>query len=282
MPSSRHPFKIPELAQECLGYLHDTSDIAACATVNRSWRHAAQPRLFRDIGFTFDHSDQRCAQFLDIISVSPHLTQYVVRLEVWVTKLSLENLAALVKLQFPKVRTLCISAGNDSKLSPPVADGIQQLLGLPRLRSVELTCMYDDPRLFLHIWARAPASIRHVSLSRPNFPCSEEGLPDPDPDLNRTVIPIESLSLTGNEGIPCWLRASHSPFDFTHLKALYFHDSQRIIELLREPVLAAAAASIELLEVDSPQPVGSTWVSPLPIYMLNRNAHFMFSSAKGN
>ncbi|KAJ6567112.1 hypothetical protein B0H19DRAFT_1374428 [Mycena capillaripes] len=242
---------IPELISRCLCFL-DGSSVAACAFVNRSWRYAAQPHLFREI--TIGLCNEQCTRFLQVIDASPHLSRFVVRLEFQPGKLSPKNFAVLVQLPLPKLRILCISMLFEMELSERLADGIQRLLSLSGLHSIQLRCWYNDPPLFHHMWARAAQSIRHVWLSCPNL--AQVLLPRSDARV-RAGIPLESLTVNG-DGIHHWLGMGHSPFDFGHLKALHLFCKPAV---LRMPAFASALAKIELLDVEAPWPKGAVDLS---------------------
>ncbi|KAJ7840152.1 hypothetical protein B0H13DRAFT_2101220 [Mycena leptocephala] len=243
MRSPPRPLDIPELIEACLGFLN-SSDLAACALVNRSWRYAAQPYFFRYI--TLGHTNRKFGEFLDILLISPHISSFIVRLTLLVSYLSPDYAATFVQFHFPNLHTLRILAWDQFELSRTVADGIQQLLSLPGLLSVTVMFMPDCPCLFQHIWARA--NIRHVCLSSLSSPSADAELWAPDPI--RTAISLESLYLTNSMGVPRALTVGHTPIDLTNLKALYLDSTKT--EILRAPIFAATAApSIQLLKVDA-------------------------------
>jgi len=207
-----------------------------CASVNQSWRHAARPRLFSNVTI---HRDEQCARFLRILSTSPELSTFVVRLELRPAVLSPQSFAALVQLPFPKVRilycNLCMM-DRDLGLSTPFVNGIQRLLGLPRLHSVWLRCWCDNPNLFLLLWHCAAVSIRHVWLSCTNIKGSV--MPRvPEARLQR--IPLKSLFVRGSVSLTNWLGGGRSPFDVAQLEVLQLRSGTNL-KLLR-------TASLQLL-----------------------------------
>jgi hypothetical protein len=257
MRSPPRPLDIPELIEACLGFLNSSADLAACALVNRSWRYAVQPYCFRDINLGPTDTNRKFRQFLDILSISPHISSFVVRLTLWVSSFSPDYAATFVQFHFPNLHTLHILAWNQVELSRTVADGIQQLLSLPGLLSVTVMFMPDCPCLFQHIWARAAPNIRHVCLSSLSSPSADAELWAPDPI--RTAISLESLYLTNSMGVPRALTVGHTPIDLTNLKALYL-DSKKT-EILRAPIFAATAAwSIQLLKVDAGPGLVSSYI----------------------
>ncbi|KAJ7196518.1 hypothetical protein GGX14DRAFT_672782 [Mycena pura] len=253
------PFEIPELIHELLGYLHD-SELAMCASVDQFWRHAARPRLFGNITI---HSDKKCVRFLRILSTSPDISTFVVRLDVYPAVLSPQSFAALVQLPFPQVCVLCCNLcfrlgyspmDRDFELSTTFVDGIQRLLGLPRLHSVELQCRYDDPRL---LWHCAALSIRHVWLS-----CiAVQGPVMPHvPEARLQRIPLKSLNVWGPVSLNDWLGGGRSPFDVAQLEVLHLRSSTSL-KLLRMTALAPAAASLKTLNVKAPWAKGEVDLS---------------------
>ncbi|KAJ6525836.1 hypothetical protein DFH09DRAFT_1188257 [Mycena vulgaris] len=237
------PLNVPELLSDCISHLQEsTADLAACAVVSRSWTYAAQSHLFRNIFISLQWPlttplpclNQRCSRFLEMTSTSPHLSRFVLCLELYPEALSPENFAALLKLPFPKLRTLRILSLRPLTLA--LVAGMKQLLSLPSLE------YYGDPSIFQHIWKRLSPSVKGIELICPGL---DSSLLAP---MLAAPLKIESLKVRGSRGIVRWLASDRCAFDFSHLRALHLGNNSG---LLHAPAFIAAAKTLELLEIDA-------------------------------
>ncbi|KAJ7286232.1 hypothetical protein C8J57DRAFT_1287086 [Mycena rebaudengoi] len=254
------PLDIPELVAECIGYLEASpTDLAACSRVQHSWTYTAQSHIFRSILISVrvrpilqgpcDRQctlDERCMQLLELLSASPHLTTFVVYLELDPTLLSPASFATLAQCPFPKLRKLRMSTSD--LLTGPLVAGMQRLLSTPSLHHIQLYSEVDVD-LFPRIWDSAALSIRRMLLSLHSFTKIDSATVSSLPPATRK-IPIESLALICSPGPMHWLMAppDQVPFDFSHLKVLHLPTNNTA--LLRAPAFAAAAATLELLNLE--------------------------------
>ncbi|KAJ7495535.1 hypothetical protein FB451DRAFT_1387558 [Mycena latifolia] len=213
MEDPSNPLCLPELADQCLDFLPDSSpDLLACALVSRAWTGAAQRRLFETLSFSLKDQEHMWDGMQEIFRISPHLIPYVRRIDINADRISIETLSAVCNIPFTQLAHVAIF--HISVLSLPMALAFQRLLSLPALRYVSVNSIFTDPVMFFKIWDGCSASIRHLELSRspPNYIPTEFYHPPDSP------IRLESLRTTGESA--AWLTHAACPFDLSRLKLL--------------------------------------------------------------
>jgi len=100
-----------------------------------------------------------------------------------------------------------------------------------------------------------------VRLACLNWDDSDPALEPSTNNDTRLQIPIESLNIVAYRGITRWLAADRHPFDFAHLRELHIRWNGIP---LPPPAFAAAALSLELLDIDADLATGVVDLAAYP------------------
>ncbi|KAJ7133459.1 hypothetical protein C8R44DRAFT_870851 [Mycena epipterygia] len=234
MDKEPRPLVIQELLDHCIGFLGRPSDLKACALASRSWTYAAQLQLFRAISITSSSLWWRLKQTLD---ASPHLIQYIRRLEIYSGRLSVSSIS---NFPFTRVEHVFIEHGRDLYMDRLIE--VRQLLSWQSLRRVHIQCAFMELSDFLHLWDCCAPGIRHLHLDclqRVHEPFYT--IPHP----RSTPITLDSLRIKHAECVVDWLMHDLCPFDLSCLKVLSIHN---YMDLLRSPKLAPSFRTIQAFD----------------------------------
>ncbi|KAF7346984.1 hypothetical protein MVEN_01451200 [Mycena venus] len=222
-----NPLHVPELLHNCIHPLRDSpSDLAACALVARSWVYPAQSHLFREV-----------------LRLTPHLIPYVRRLGIDILIHPDDVFSDVISLPF----THLVEISTIITLSNTSALAMQQLISLPTLSRVRITCYSAVSSAFQQIWDRSSPSIRSLHLDFQNHPETFEPVP------HQCVAPInlEALYIWYMPDLVAgWLQHETCPFKFSNLKVLSVGQN---LEILRWNSFASARQKIEALELEVSQ-----------------------------
>ncbi|KAJ6533716.1 hypothetical protein B0H19DRAFT_1383655 [Mycena capillaripes] len=214
---ARTPFNVPELVDQCINFLGGSKcALQACALVSRSWVYPAQTLLFREFRLTVRGSTTKVwARLRASLKSSPHLIRHVRSLDLELGETEIATLGQICNFQFTHLDRICVV--HLGYLALQSAQALQQLLGRPTLRRVELRCMFLDPAHFMQIWSDCSPSIRHVDMRclsvRPHFSI----VPYPG-----TPIRLESLHMGSEGSLDSRLLQESRLFDPSHLTTLSF------------------------------------------------------------
>ncbi|KAJ7249870.1 hypothetical protein C8J57DRAFT_1355870 [Mycena rebaudengoi] len=224
MPPSSALFGIQELVDHIVDLLHaSTTDLKVCALVGRRWVCAAQLHLFTDInlggdgrpGLGLARNERRSSRFVEAIKQSPRLAASVRTLHTPET-LSRDTFLALAQFPYPRLQHVSVVYATD--LSDQIACGFQRLLSLPTVRSVELTCQFKDPLLFVHIWERCSPLVTNLQLHLPQTYLTGSSWSALSPVDRR--MKLDSFSVSQAHHVFPWLCDPNCPFDFSQLTSL--------------------------------------------------------------
>ncbi|KAJ7677159.1 hypothetical protein B0H17DRAFT_122879 [Mycena rosella] len=247
--------RVQELVDRCIDFL-DSSDptLRACALVSRSWVHPAQDRIFSEIEFErVQGSDQllypRASRLLDTLDASPHLTRYIVTLEINNRTLSSsDHFVRLCNLPFTRLASLHLVHLDVLVPDSAVSIAIKRILALPTIRDLDLTCRFTDREQFLGMWEHCSTNLKILALS---------GQIDDDqaaPPVDRAFAPrrspmtLDAFKVTHSLDIMWWLEHPCCPLDFSGLKALHFRQK---MDVLQRGILAPTLQTVEVLSVAS-------------------------------
>ncbi|KAF7368592.1 hypothetical protein MVEN_00183000 [Mycena venus] len=224
----RCPFDIQELVDHCISFLADSdsvSDFLSCSLVARSWVHAAQSHLFRNIcydrhlvaGGRKAASAQWWMKLHDTLRASPHILRHVRGLTLDTLGTPNENLKHVFN-----ICVLPFTHLDDVTISVPRLDlvSLQKLISRRTLRRLKLKINIDDWSVFGAIWESCSPSLRHIDLSGCLFLFDQPAHSIP---RRAETIQLHSLRLwfwgcyLHPEDVYPW---ALYPFDLTHLKAL--------------------------------------------------------------
>ncbi|KAJ6534607.1 hypothetical protein DFH09DRAFT_118976 [Mycena vulgaris] len=210
MEAPLNPLSIHELLDQCIFFLRDLPPaLKACALVSRTWAGTAQPYLFRKVSL---RGAEQWRRLEEILHTSPHLVRHIHRLYLRIGSLFINMISAVCNFAFTNIRHLFIDAL--LVLSLPSAIAIQQLLSIPTLCRVRVTCVFNDSSDFQQIWAHYSPSIIHLDLSY----SWTDRLPIPYPYMAPIPdIRLESLQITVPRDPPS---EDFFPFVLSGLKVL--------------------------------------------------------------
>ncbi|KAJ7112321.1 hypothetical protein C8R44DRAFT_985189 [Mycena epipterygia] len=230
-----------ELVDHIISFLHNSpADWPTCALVSRSWVYPAQSYIFRHIRFLSAPSvnEGRWAHFEAISATSTHLIPHVRQLDIIDLKVSTKTFMAICNFAFTRLDGVSIRLDSPT---PTSTLAVQQLLSLPTLRRLQLSCNSTDLANFSQIWDRCFPSLKHLELSY--YPNSLGGVrPTQHPTSS---IRLESLALR-NASARIWLTHPHCPLDFSGLRALSIHHNT---DLLGSQTFALARQTVQTLDL---------------------------------
>ncbi|KAJ7677173.1 hypothetical protein B0H17DRAFT_1334423 [Mycena rosella] len=275
-----NPLHIQELADRCIHLLSDSElSLRACSLVSRSWVHPSQSHLFAEINLEYavavsEASLIRTSRLLDVLDASPRLVGYVLTLSIWLEVITPALFRRFCNLPYTSLTSLiiyhtCIDLPSDTCV------GVQQLLSLPTLLSVDLECPFADREQFLLIWKHCTANIKHLTLHCARI---DDRRPAPAVDPEFAVGPqikLESFQTNNLRDIQWWLDDPRCPLNFAGLKALYFSDGT---DVLQRGILAPALQSVEV--VMSASQVGDLsgfeCLTDLSLMVIHQNSELAF------
>ncbi|KAJ7495533.1 hypothetical protein FB451DRAFT_1164260 [Mycena latifolia] len=250
MEGTSNPLCLPELVDQCLDFLPDSSpDLPACALVSRAWTGAAQRRLFETLSFFLKDQEHMWDAMQNMFRSSPHLIRYVRIIDINADRLSIETLSAVCNISFSHLAH--VSLFYISVLSLTMALAFQRLLSLPTLRYVSVNSIFTDPVMFFKMWDGCSAGIRHLELScSPSDYVLTEFYHPPD-----SPIFLESLRTPGESA--AWLTHAACPFDVSRLKLLsiFSHIEFDWARLALHPFNLSSLPILNFLRISVPVPV---------------------------
>ncbi|KAJ7433985.1 hypothetical protein FB451DRAFT_304984 [Mycena latifolia] len=215
MEERLNPFRIQELVDQCIEFLHDSPrDLRACALVSRSCASAAQAHIFRQISIRSTALDDLWPRLQRTLHISPHLVRHIHRLQLDSEALSIETFSAVCEFPFTHLRYACIYHTNSDL---PVGLALQQLLSLPTLRRVEIVATFPQPSTFRQIWDRCSPSIKHLELSCAVYP--PEAVQSIAHPRSRSIA-FESLKIGPIKYLSNWLLDDLCPLNLSRLRVL--------------------------------------------------------------
>ncbi|KAJ7677176.1 hypothetical protein B0H17DRAFT_1079953 [Mycena rosella] len=247
--NAMNPLHIQELTDRCIDLLSDLEpSLRACSLVSRSWVHPSQSHLFAEINLEYavevsEASLIRTSRLLDVLDASPRLVSYVLTLSIWLEVITPALFRRFCNLPYTRLTSLTIYQMYID-LPFDTCVGIQQLLSLPTLLSVDLQCPFADKEQFLLIWKHCTGNIKHLTLHCARI---DEGRAAPAVDPGFAVGPqikLESFQTNNLRDIQWWLDDPRCPLNFAGLKALYFSDGT---DVLQRGILAPALKSVEVV-----------------------------------
>ncbi|KAJ7677181.1 hypothetical protein B0H17DRAFT_1079954 [Mycena rosella] len=244
-----NPLHIQELTDRCIDLLSDSEpSLRACSLVSRSWVHPSQSHLFAEINLEHavavsEGSLIRTFRLLDVLDASPRLVSYILTLSIWPEVITPALFRRFCNLPYTRLTSLTIY---EMYIDLPfdTCVGIQQLLSLPTLLSVDLECPFADKEQFLLIWKHCTGNIKHLTLHCGRI---DEGRAAPTVDPGFAAGPqikLESFQTNNLRDIQWWLDDPRCPLNFAGLKALYFSDGT---DVLQRGILAPALKSVEVV-----------------------------------
>ncbi|KAJ7133298.1 hypothetical protein C8R44DRAFT_870704 [Mycena epipterygia] len=225
-----------ELIDHIISFLHDSPGaFRACALVSQSWVYSAQARIFRCITFVSTNvaeNDRQWARLQHTLDTSPHLIRHIRQLDVYTpdNQLSAETFLAICNFPFTHLDGVSVRYDGVALLT---ALALQQLLSLPTLRHLRIQCHRTEPTIFLQIWNRCSASLRHLAL------LSRHRFSDTLLSTHHSSMPVRLESLQIESTL------DGCPFDVSHLKALSVFDKT---DIFQSPNFMAAHQTIEVLD----------------------------------
>ncbi|KAJ7677203.1 hypothetical protein B0H17DRAFT_1139844 [Mycena rosella] len=240
-----NPLHIPELVDRCIDLLGNSEpDLHACSLVGHSWVHPAQSRIFRVIDcHSIRMTDQpEAPRLLDILKASPHLTRYVSTVSLYKEALSSPDLfLRFCNQPYTRLSHVSILAFDDHSFD--TSAGIQKLLSLPTVLSVDLGWSFTHKEQFLLIWKHCTSHIKHLALR-----CrikTDRAAPAVDPGFTaRRQIKLESFKMDRIGDFQWWWDNPRCPLDFSELKALHSSDGMNAFQ---RGILVPALASVEVV-----------------------------------
>ncbi|KAJ7429724.1 hypothetical protein FB451DRAFT_1382994 [Mycena latifolia] len=238
-----NPLLIPELADHCIEFLHDSpSALKACALVARSWTYAAQVHLFSVLCIRPTSSRRRWTRLRQILRSSPRFIRHIRQLRLDSQALSTETFSEICEFAFTHLEYACIRHPTSVQLVMGVA--VRQLFRLPTLTRVKLVANFTEPSSFLQMWEYCCPSIRHVDLF-----CFDDSLDPvrPVPDRPCTAIMLESLNIRSITYLYNWFGHDLCPFNLSRLKVLSMSPREEYEEIVGLQIFAPALRTIEVL-----------------------------------
>ncbi|KAJ7507063.1 hypothetical protein B0H11DRAFT_1903059 [Mycena galericulata] len=242
-----------ELVDYIVDYLHDSPrDWPACALVARSWVYPTQSHIFRSVRLvsTRQRNEHLWARFEALTKASPHLIRHVRYLygHGKHERLHTDTIFDICTFPFTHLQGASVSF---SDLNPTCVFALQQLLSLPTLHRLKISCIQTDSSAFFQIWDRCSACLRHLELD-----CHIKSTEAFRPTQQYTSpIPLETLHIvTRTEVVHDWLTHPRSPFDVSGLRHLIFNFTGT--ELLFSQKFTPALRTIEALILSA-----DVWVS---------------------
>ncbi|TRM70199.1 hypothetical protein BD626DRAFT_448615 [Schizophyllum amplum] len=195
--------RLPQELKECiineLAAAGDQESLAACATSHRSLIACSQAHLFRTIHL---HSAKQTANFLHIISASPHLARYVRALHAeeepnghgqWISRSA--DLGGVLRV-LPGVRYLFLRPSSVCYARLPEELRQALLATLPSLHTLHLSCVFQLPLvLFDHLASVRSLRLSWVSFDRAPAPSSSSIAPPSSSPAPFTSTALSNLAL---------------------------------------------------------------------------------------
>ncbi|KAJ7118088.1 hypothetical protein C8R44DRAFT_878722 [Mycena epipterygia] len=242
-----------ELVEYIIDFLYDSPrDWPACALVARSWVYPTQSHIFRSIRllWSLKRNERLWVRFEALTDASPHLIRHVRYLYAHGRnqRLHTDTIVAICTFPFTHLQGASVSF---SEPDTACMFALQQLLSLPTLHRLKITCSQTNSSDFFQIWDRCSPRLRHLELD-----CDLKSTEAFRPTQQYTSpIPLETLHVvTRTEGVHDWLTHSRSPFDVSGLRHLI--SSFTRTELLLSEKFAPALRTIQALVlcVDATKP----------------------------
>ncbi|KAJ7695252.1 hypothetical protein B0H14DRAFT_3659191 [Mycena olivaceomarginata] len=250
-----------ELVDYIVDYLHDSPrDWPACALVARSWVYPTQSHIFRSVRLvsTRPRNERLWARFEALTNASPHLIRHVRYLygHGKHERLHTDTIFDICTFPFTHLQGASVSF---SDIKPACVFALQQLLSLPTLHRLKISCSQTDSSAFFQIWDRCSARLRHLELD-----CHIKSTEAFRPTQQYTSpIPLETLHVvTRTEVVHDWLTHPRSPFDVTGLRHLIFNFTRT--ELLCSQKFAPALRKIQALVLNADTTKPTLNLSMLP------------------
>ncbi|KAK7042721.1 hypothetical protein R3P38DRAFT_324320 [Favolaschia claudopus] len=193
---SESPLDVPELLDQCIEYLGDsTPDLLSCAQVARAWIHAAQSRLFRAPHVSnraFPPNDNAISHFCYALNTSPHLLNLVEELDINLVHnagLEANSIKMVSSLAFTRLEMIKVTLPTGENLD--AAKPLRLLVNLPSLRFLRLDC-YCPPALLVEFLKPCSPVVHHLELT---FREELRGTAQPDTPRLAWTRPLKSFKL---------------------------------------------------------------------------------------